>query len=205
MRFTCPTCNQLIQVADNTTGQTVACPTCRQRVKVPPSPSAGPRPASVDKTLLGKVDDDPPAAQIMSDPPRYPEPPPAARPRERGRDENWDDRNDERDHPRRRRYLYEDEERRQSVRREPEENMGLAVASLVCGIVAIVFSWCVFIGPLCGLLAVIFGGIHLSNKATYGNGLAVSGLSTGAVGIVFFVVFLLIMISSRNSPFWFGR
>lgn len=203
MRFTCPTCNQIIQVADEAGGQTIACPTCRQRLKVPVGKTApeGPRPAPIDKTLLGKEESPSP---VMSQPvPRAPEPPPVApeppRRRDRDRDDrDWDDDYDRRDRaPRRDRY-------RDEYRRPNEVNIGLAIASLVCGIVAIVFSWCVFIGPICGLLAIIFGGIHMSNKVTQGNGLAIAGLSTGAGGIVLFIIFLIIALASPDAV-WFRR
>jgi hypothetical protein len=191
MRFSCPTCNQLIQVADDTAGQTIACPTCRQRLKVPGTAPV-PRAAPVDKTLLGQIQE---PARTAPAPAPAAEPPPEPR-RSRARDD-WDDDYDRR--PRRRPYDDYDGLRRPG----PEAPIGMAVASLVCGIIGAVTFFCVFTGPICSLLGIIFGCIHLSNKTQEGRGLAIGGLSAGGAGIGLFVVFLLIVIASNGRMFWF--
>lgn len=188
MKFTCPTCNQLIQVADDTAGQTIACPTCRQRLKVPGT-LAPARPAPVDKTLMGHVQESARSAPLA-------EPPPEPRGRPRSRDE-WEADYDQR-RPRRR---YDEDYGRP---RRPEAPIGLAVASLVCGIIGVVTFFCVFTGPICSLLGIIFGCIHLSNKTLEGKGLAIGGLSAGGAGMGLFVIFLLIVLASPGGGlFWF--
>lgn len=69
---------------------------------------------------------------------------------------------------------------------------GLAVASLVLGIV--------WLGAVGSLLAVIFGyraigQIRSSGGAQGGRGLAIAGVVLGWIGLVFFALFLLVVIS----------
>ena len=73
-----------------------------------------------------------------------------------------------------------------------QRNSGLAVASMVLGIVGIVL-FCLFAIPC--LLATIFGGIALGqiNKgdgSIGGRGMAIAGLVLGIIGIVLFVIVL---------------
>ena len=73
---------------------------------------------------------------------------------------------------------------------------GLAVASLVCGLVGL------FLVPvLAPLLAVIFGHIargQIRNSGAQGGGMAVAGLVMGYIGLAFaligFLIFLVIAI-----------
>lgn len=70
----------------------------------------------------------------------------------------------------------------------PQQNApskGLAVASLVLGIIAVILGL-MAIGGLLGLLAIIFGIIAVTKKA--GKGMAVAGIVTGSVGVVFSVI-----------------
>lgn len=186
MRFSCPTCNQIVQVPDEAAGQIVACPTCQQRLKAPGAPhvTSQPRPA----------------------PAPAPEPPAAPAPRRRDSrdDRDWDDRDDRgRGRSRSRRDDYDDDY--DEYDREPrprQPNIGLAITALVLGIVGVVFSWCVFIGPICAILGIIFGGIHMSHKGEAGNGLAIGGLASGGAGLLFFIIFMIVALSSGNPVFW---
>lgn len=63
-----------------------------------------------------------------------------------------------------------------------ESKKGLSIASLVVGIVGILFS-CSFIGFILGILAIIFGGICLNKKQGV-RGMALAGLILGIVTIV---------------------
>jgi hypothetical protein len=72
---------------------------------------------------------------------------------------------------------------------QAQPSSGLAVASLVLGIVGIVFSWFLFGIP--SILAVIFGhvGVSRANKGTGGGkGMAVAGLITGYLVIGLFIL-----------------
>lgn len=70
---------------------------------------------------------------------------------------------------------------------------GLALASMILGIVAVTIAWMPFIvvvGAVCALLAVVFGVIALvrANRSATGRGFAVAGLITGALGALLCVV-----------------
>ncbi|QJD81463.1 DUF4190 domain-containing protein [Spirosoma rhododendri] len=66
---------------------------------------------------------------------------------------------------------------------------GLAIASLVCGILAFFL-----LGIVLGILAIIFGGVALSkirkNPEVSGRGMAVAGMILGIVATVVTVIFL---------------
>lgn len=67
------------------------------------------------------------------------------------------------------------------VAEEPKkEKKGFCIASLVLGIVALVFFCLWYISIPCGILAIIFGilGIKTVNK-----GMALAGLITGSIGL----------------------
>ena len=84
----------------------------------------------------------------------------------------------------------------------PRPNNGMGTASLVLGIIALVLSVTVFVGIICGLLAVIFGligrGRAMRHEATNG-GSALAGTITGAFGFAIAVLILLLVVSSNNS------
>jgi hypothetical protein len=69
----------------------------------------------------------------------------------------------------------------------PRQSNGLAIASLVCGIVGMLFF-----GIVLGPLAVIFGAVGLSraNRGASGRGQAIAGLILGIVATVLAIVIL---------------
>jgi len=74
---------------------------------------------------------------------------------------------------------------------------GLAIASLVCGILAVIVC---YIWALFGIPAVIFGHMSLkkiTNSATpiSGNGMAIAGLVTGYIGIGIQIIMILTLFS----------
>jgi hypothetical protein len=79
---------------------------------------------------------------------------------------------------------------------ETARNSGLAVASLVLGIVG------VFINPL-SILAIIFGAIAMSqtgrNPNLKGRGMAVAGLVLGIVVAAFWIIIVFV-----GSAFWWA-
>lgn len=69
-------------------------------------------------------------------------------------------------------------------------NYGLAIASLVLGILALLLSF-VGLGILLGVLAVIFGAISVKQN----RGMGITGIITGSLGIVGSVIaFILIFV-----------
>lgn len=74
---------------------------------------------------------------------------------------------------------------------QPQPSKGLAIASMVLGIVALVLSCCVpYLPVLLSLLAVILGGVSLSKKMG-GKGMAIAGLVCGIIGLVPSVIVII--------------
>ncbi len=73
---------------------------------------------------------------------------------------------------------------------------GMAIASLVLGIVAIVTSLLWIISVPAGILAVIFGALTLK---TAHKSKALAGLITGAVGIVLTITFIVVALAVGPS------
>lgn len=69
---------------------------------------------------------------------------------------------------------------------------GMSVSSMVLGIVGIVFVWAPFLGVICAILGIIFGGIGISqtkkNPNLTGRGMAIAGLVCGIIGIAVWVI-----------------
>lgn len=86
-----------------------------------------------------------------------------------------------------------------TVQSVQSQTNGLAVASMVLGIVGIVL-FCLYAIP--SILAVIFGGVALSqikkDPKYSGRGMAVAGLVTGLVG----VSLLALVLAAGNGVFW---
>jgi hypothetical protein len=63
---------------------------------------------------------------------------------------------------------------------------GLGTAALVLGIIALVLCWTIFVGFICGLLALIFGIIgrrRVSRHEATNGGAALAGAITGGLGL----------------------
>ena len=79
-----------------------------------------------------------------------------------------------------------------------QQNNGLAIASMVLGIV-----WLYWVGSV---LAVIFGHVALSqikqsNETQGGRGMAIAGLVLGYVGLAFGLLVIVIVAGSSESSF----
>jgi hypothetical protein len=73
---------------------------------------------------------------------------------------------------------------------QPQKTNGMAIASLVLSLVG------------CSLLAIIFGGIAMSqiNKGNgTGKGLAIAGLVIGILGLIFSILFWGSLVSSFSG------
>ncbi len=61
---------------------------------------------------------------------------------------------------------------------------GLGIASMVCGIIALVFSCCLYYVSIpLSIIAVILGGVAIAKKNS-GKGMAIAGLVTGIIALV---------------------
>ncbi len=78
---------------------------------------------------------------------------------------------------------------------------GMATASLVLGILGVVFFWTVWLGLILGALGIIFGALG-RGKAKQGapnQGLATAGLTLGIIAVVGSVLFFLLIVSAVNN------
>lgn len=83
-----------------------------------------------------------------------------------------------------------DENMQQQTNNMPSQSKGLAIASMVLGIVSLVFFCFVYICIPCGLISIILGGVALANKKP-GKGMAIAGLVCSIVGIAIYVICLI--------------
>ncbi len=74
--------------------------------------------------------------------------------------------------------------------KQKEDKKGFCIASLVLGIVTLIFFCIWYISIPCGILAIIFGilGIKSVNK-----GMAIAGLITGSIGLVVSTLILIFL------------
>ena len=83
------------------------------------------------------------------------------------------------------------------VNEEKKRTSGLSVASMVCGILSIVFGCCI---PYMGIILAIVGlvlGIVSQKKQK--NGFSLAGIITSAFGLAFGIIALIIMIASLGD------
>ena len=78
----------------------------------------------------------------------------------------------------------------------PHQTNGLAVASLVLGIVGLVLTITVWIGPVCDVLAIVFGAMARRRlpEGAPNRGMATAGFILGIVGLVLTVALVLLLI-----------
>ena len=71
-----------------------------------------------------------------------------------------------------------------------QKSNGIAVASLVTGIVSIVLCWAPLVGLVCGILGIVFyvktkKAIDNGEMVVSAKGMATGGLVTGIIGLTF--------------------
>ena len=79
---------------------------------------------------------------------------------------------------------------------EHSESQGLAIASLVLGILAIITSVVWFISIVLGVLAIIFGAVSVKKQ---GRKKAIAGIITGSVGVVLSLLIVWIVQAALPS------
>lgn len=86
---------------------------------------------------------------------------------------------------------------------EPQGSSALAIVSMVLGILSIVLGCCCSGGNIIFSVAAIITGIISKKKNLPGDGMALTGIITGAIGTVFaivmFIFFIIGMIGSAAS------
>ena len=81
---------------------------------------------------------------------------------------------------------------------------GLAVASMVLGIVSLVFCWCWYVGGVCALVGLPLGAVALS-KISKGEadprpkGMAVAGIVCSIISIALIIVIVIAFASAVSS------
>lgn len=81
---------------------------------------------------------------------------------------------------------------------------GIAIASLVLGILSLFISWFTFFIP--AILGIVFGciGLNQCKQGKSGRGMAIGGLVTSIVSIVILIItFLLVMVLGMASLSWY--
>jgi hypothetical protein len=85
---------------------------------------------------------------------------------------------------------------------------GKATASLVTGVASLVLSWCCGLGVV-GVVAIVLGvkarnEIRASGGTQQGDGLALGGIVTGIIAVVFGVLILVLIAVALSTGAHFG-
>ncbi len=77
----------------------------------------------------------------------------------------------------------------------PEEtSLGFGIASLVLGIISIITSCCCGLGIITSILGIIFGCVQPQDYAGKKPGIAIAGIITSCVGILFSILLIMYML-----------
>lgn len=82
-----------------------------------------------------------------------------------------------------------------------QENKGLAIASMVTGIIGLVLFCVPVVNLILGLLGVVLGGVSLSKKQA-GKGMAIAGLVCGLLALlwgIYYVVVYGLVVGTASS------
>ncbi|MBO5303838.1 MAG: DUF4190 domain-containing protein [Lachnospiraceae bacterium] len=81
-----------------------------------------------------------------------------------------------------------------SMYQEPSSNgeggKGMAIGSMICGIVAIVLSCVWYVSLICGIVAIVLGVMY--NKKNGKCGMTTAGIVCGVIGMILAVVLILL-------------
>ena len=114
---------------------------------------------------------------------------PARRPR--------NSRDDDDDRPARRRD--QDDDFDDAPRKKPGGGNGLAITSLVLGIISLIMvCCCAYVSPLLGIGALITGFSGKSKGQS--NGMCLAGIITGGLGLLLSVILLILVFSGAIKP-----
>lgn len=79
-------------------------------------------------------------------------------------------------------------------------NIGFAIASLVCGILSLLCCCLDLFSPILAIAAIVLGVITLCFKYD-GKGMAIAGIATGGVALVFRIIILIIVFATGTSAY----
>jgi len=83
-----------------------------------------------------------------------------------------------------------------------QQNKGMAVASMVLGIISFVFCWLIYVGGPLAVLGLVLG-IVSRKKNDGGRGMAIAGITLSAVSLGLMIIFLVIgLLALANMPDW---
>jgi hypothetical protein len=108
-------------------------------------------------------------------------------------------RDDEDDAPVRRRNADDHDDFDDAPRKSVSGGNGLAITSMVLGIVSLVMvCCCYFIAPLLGLGALITG--FMANSKGQSKGMAMAGIVTGALGVLGGLILIILVVTGAIQP-----
>ncbi|MGB8650038.1 MAG: DUF4190 domain-containing protein, partial [Mycobacteriales bacterium] len=84
----------------------------------------------------------------------------------------------------------------------PSGRNGFGVTALVLGVASVMLCWTVVIGAIGGVLAIVFGALGRSRAArgeATNGGVALAGLITGVIGLLFTVAVTAIYVAVGTS------
>ncbi len=85
----------------------------------------------------------------------------------------------------------------------PQQQNGLAIASLVCGILTMVLGFCCgFVGLIPGIAALVTGYLGLrkaDEMGGSGKGMAIAGMVLGGIGLVISLIFAIFIGAAMMS------
>lgn len=85
----------------------------------------------------------------------------------------------------------ETETKANTTNKEPKRKKGLCIASMVLGIITLVFFCVWYISIPCGILSIIFGVLGIK---TVDKGMAITGIVTGSIGLFVSLCIIMMML-----------
>lgn len=77
---------------------------------------------------------------------------------------------------------------------QPKERKGMAIASMIVGIVSIPLACCSYPGIIAGIVGLLLA-IFSKNKGATRSGLSIAGIITSAIGIVLGTIILIMTLT----------
>lgn len=81
---------------------------------------------------------------------------------------------------------------------EPKKSNGMAIGSMVCGIISILISCCWYIGLPLAIVSIVLGIIVLKNKKD-GKGMAIAGIVLSGITVIIAIVAIIGVVFLANN------